>query len=49
MNHEIAITLSNGTLIDTWKTYQVTLDMLSPGSPWTLELWWSDTADRPGK
>jgi prophage tail gpP-like protein len=43
MNHEISITLRGGTIIDTWKSYEVTLDMLSPGSAWTLELWWSDT------
>jgi prophage tail gpP-like protein len=41
---EVKVTLPDGTEVDTWETYQVTLDMLNPGSAWTLSLY--DSRDR---
>lgn len=31
-----------GTYIDAWDGYQVDLDMLRPGSPWTFSIWHAD-------
>lgn len=41
-----AVTLHTGTTglgLDVWDRYDLTLDMLSPGSPWTVSLWHSET------
>lgn len=40
--HEIKLTFSNGTPLAGWAEADVTIDMLSPGSPWTLTLHHSD-------
>jgi prophage tail gpP-like protein len=36
---------SNGTALDTWDEYRVTLDMFMPGSPWTFTLWRSSARE----
>lgn len=33
---------AGGYALDVWDGYTITLDMLSPGSPWTFELWHAD-------
>ena len=42
MNHEVRLTLADGTPLVGWPEVDVTIDMLSPGSPWTLTLHYSD-------
>lgn len=42
--HSVSVTLRNGTVLDTWSGYDVQIDMLAPGSPWALELYWSKSA-----
>lgn len=32
-----------GVIVDTWDSYTVTIDMLTPGSPFTFTVWQSDT------
>jgi prophage tail gpP-like protein len=43
MNHSFYLELgggeSTGYALDVWDGYEITLDMLAPGSPWTFELW----------
>jgi prophage tail gpP-like protein len=41
--HQVAVTLRGGTVLDTWSRYRVTIDMLQPGSPWTFELYASES------
>lgn len=36
---ELGGTDAGGYALDVWDGYEITLDMLSPGSPWTFELW----------
>lgn len=44
---ELGGTETTGYGLDVWDGYEIVLDMLSPGSPWTFELWRStDTARR---
>lgn len=33
---------AGGYALDLWDGYEITLDMLAPGSPWTFELWRAD-------
>lgn len=40
--HEIRLTFNDGTRLAGWAEVDVTIDMLSPGSPWTLTLHHSD-------
>jgi prophage tail gpP-like protein len=40
--HDVTLTLRDGTVVDTWSEYDVTIDMLSPGSAWTFSCWPSD-------
>jgi prophage tail gpP-like protein len=42
--HTVSLTLRGGKVVDTWAAYDVTIDMLAPGSPWTFELFWSRSA-----
>jgi prophage tail gpP-like protein len=43
LKHEVALVLlDTGRVVDVWDKYDVTLDMLTPGSPWTFSLWRSD-------
>ena len=37
--HTASLVLSDGTEVDTWDAYTITLDMLQPGSPWTASMW----------
>lgn len=43
MNHsfylELGGTETTGYGVEAWDGYEITLDMLQPGSPWTFELW----------
>lgn len=42
IDHAVTLELASATagfVLDIWDGYTVTLDMLSPGSPWTFELW----------
>ena len=41
--YNTALVLSDGTEVDTWDRYTIALDMLQPGSPWTVTMWHSDT------
>lgn len=46
MNHEVSLVVGDPPMrIDTWDRYDLTIDMLQPGSPWTASLWRSDTRD----
>lgn len=41
-DHEVKLTLaSSGVGLDVWDEYAITLDMLTPGSPFTFALWYS--------
>jgi prophage tail gpP-like protein len=46
ISHEIKVTFRDGTEVDTFDEYAITLDMLQPGSAWTLALWLSDSQRR---
>lgn len=42
-SHEVTLTLgSTGTVVDVWDEYALTIDMTSPGSPWTFAMWRSE-------
>lgn len=41
--HTATLVLSDGTEVDTWDAYTITLDMLQPGSPWSASMWRSST------
>lgn len=43
-SHEIRLSFSDGTPLVGWPEMDLTIDMLSPGSPWTLTLHHSDGA-----
>jgi prophage tail gpP-like protein len=41
--HRVELMLAtSGLFVDVWDEYAITLDMLSPGSPWTFAFWRSD-------
>lgn len=43
VDHVVELSLaSSGLALDVWDEYAVTLDMLSPGSPWTFAMWRSE-------
>lgn len=42
--HDVELTLEDGTALDVWDEYAITLDMMSPGAAFTFALWYSDTA-----
>lgn len=42
MIHAVEVKLDDGTVIDTWSRYEITIDMLQPGNAWTFELYGSD-------
>lgn len=41
MRHEVRLSLADGTPLVGWPEVDVTIDMLSPGSPWTVTLHYS--------
>lgn len=43
--HEVRIELADGTALVNWPEVDITLDMLSPGNPWTISLWYSEEND----
>lgn len=45
--HQIVLTLNDGTPLVGWPEVDVTVDMLSPGSPWTLTIPYSDGRANP--
>lgn len=47
--HEIRVVLHDGTALVNWPEIDITLDMMSPGSPWTLSLWHSEENDSAWK
>lgn len=47
--HDVRIVLHDGTALVNWPEVDITIDMLSPGSPWTLTLWHSDAGDSAWK
>ena len=47
--HEVRIVLHDGTALVNWPEVDITIDMLSPGSPWTISLWHSETGDAAWK
>lgn len=45
--HQVVLTLNDGTPLVGWPEVDVTIDMLSPGSPWTLTLPYSEGRGDP--
>lgn len=44
--HTATLTLgATGTMVDVWDEYALTIDMTSPGSPWTFAMWRSSARD----
>lgn len=43
MTHEVELTLDDGTALDTWDEYVVTLSVTEPGAAFTFAMWYSET------
>jgi prophage tail gpP-like protein len=41
--HTVAVTLSDGSEVDVWDRYTITLDMLRAGNAWTFSFWHTET------